>query len=247
MVNKLVIVKGKVGWSQSGPITCGNKDNPVLFQVNFPDNQADYFTVQFGVSQALFPTGPHINIPVPFDVYAILQFKVEGNVIQRIVSVNNGTTISAPGEALAIRVVDNTVYPGSLGAKYTVTIQVTPGTRPNTEQPATLYWSYPIDTNNTGFSESQIIAPGDELIVPVPTKTGVISFNLQAVGNSATGANIASDVTVNQLASSIQIAQVSNPEPTEFVSLVASASNLQIENNDQTNPVTVAINWGIDG
>ena len=184
----------------------------------------------------------------PVDPVAIIQFTIQGNKIQRIISVSNGISISAPGEALQVMVIDNTSYVGSLGLTYQITIQAAPGVRAAVNQPPILYWSYPPLPGHTQ-STSVLIPAAGELTVSVPTNAGVVSACIFALGDFAAGPApfVVPNVGVIQLASSIPVAYSELPEPGRFIPIMSNCSNLQLINNDQVNGVNVAVVWGIDG
>jgi hypothetical protein len=184
----------------------------------------------------------------PVDPVAIIQFTVQGNKVQRIISVSNGISISGPAEAIQVMVIDNTSYPLSKGYTYQVSIQVTPGVRAAVNQPAILYWSYPPVAGNAQ-STAVVLAPaGGDILVNVPVDAGVVSACIVAVGETGGATPFAQpQVVVIQLASAIQVAATFQPEPGRFIPLVSNCSVLQLLNNDPTNSALVAVIWGIDG
>lgn len=128
----------KQGWSASGTLVgqekwptndTGNRE--VSLQVDFP--QAGAYTVQFNLTPKL----PLTNHPVVAE--ASLLWSVEGNLVQRKVTVGNGTSISGVGQAVKVVVKDRTPATGPQESQeYVVGISVAPGTRANPLVPATI-------------------------------------------------------------------------------------------------------------
>jgi hypothetical protein len=203
------------------------------------------------VSQATvnpIPSPPSVPGPTqPVDPVAIIQFTVQGNKVQRIISVSNGASISGPAEAIQVQVIDNTTYPNSVGFQYEVSIQVTPGVR-SAIQPPILYWSYPPLAGNI-HNELVVIPPAGEIFVAVPTNAGVASVSVSAIGVTAGGTPpfTTPNIAIIQLASSILVSANELGEPGTFIPVISNCSQLQIINNDQTNSVNVSLIWGIDG
>jgi hypothetical protein len=196
------------------------------------------------------PSSPAVPGPAqPVDPVAIIQFTVQGNKVQRIISVSNGISISGPAEAIQVMVIDNTSYVESEGFQYQVTIQVTPGVRAAVNQPAVLYWSYPPNAAHTQ-NEAIEIAPGASLDVLVPVNAGVVSACVVCIGVNAGGGApwVPPQVAVTQLAGAgINIGTTFQSEPGVFIPIMSNCSQLQLQNNDQTNSALVAVIWGIDG
>lgn len=217
----------KQGWSQSGNLTTGDPNGKVSLQANFaPD--AGYYTVQFGVSGTV--TGNSYR-PV-----ALCTFTVEGNNVVREIDVSDGATISGPGQAIRVQVTDDTSE--NPGQKYGVSIQVTPGTRPTTEQPPTLF----------GGRLNQTLGETSE---EIPQNVGIISVFVTAIYVDGTGAVQPGPAPlVVQLfdGSSHLLSQFYAGLQGAWVPVPAGASFIEFQNFGAAGgTVNVAWTWGIDG
>jgi len=119
---------------------------------------------------------------------------------------------------------------------YTVTIQVTEGTRPNPEVPPTLF-------------AASVLLPtfgiGDSITVPVPPGSGANSVEVVAFSaNPLTKPNVM--VTQNNGGGAI-IKEYDPDINIGFVSLMANASSVTVTNQDPANDVRITITFGIDG
>jgi hypothetical protein len=134
----------KKAWSQAGPLFCQQLHPVVTMNVCFPE--PDVYTVQFEISSLLQDPGQSAQL-----TFADIVWSVNGTNVKRTVSVISGTTVSGVGEAVYVKVYDASP-PGSevgvAGAKYTATINISPGLRPaQSQQPY-----YDIPNPNSGLS-----------------------------------------------------------------------------------------------
>jgi len=206
----------------------GTKDG-FTFQVDF-DNEPGNYTIQFNVTN-IRPTrngdGPGNITPT-----AEVIWSVEGNSVRRLVSVVNGTSITGIGQGIRVRVFDET-DPGDTTAQqsYTVSVQVTRGSRPSIQQPPT-YGQYYTDSQGNVLFSSIVVLAGGASIIQVPQNIGAVSVWITAYypGQSFTDA----DLYVLQ----------------EDSALSAQASQIGLLNNTPNvggSPITFGILFGIDG
>lgn len=145
----------QTGWSQAGQLICQQTSPVVTFQVCFPE--ANVYTVQFEISRQLSASGQSGQL-----TFADLEWIVNGTTVRRSVSVISGTTISGVGSSVNVKVYDASP-PGSEvgvpGAKYTVTINISPGLRPaQSQQP---YYAIPNPLVGAGsfFGKNVFVVP----------------------------------------------------------------------------------------
>jgi hypothetical protein len=219
-------------------------------------------TSQLRAGVSIMATSPINATPAPpsgviqaIDSYAVIQFTVAGNKIQRVISVGNGTSISGPGEALQVQVFDNSYRPSSKGFAYDVSIQVTSGLRAAVNQPAILSWTYPQNAEVASSAGPDIPQPFWEIVVPpagfllvqIPQNAGIVSYNLSSFDASHPGAAPVLVVTQEDAAGDdLSNAYFGPPNPGAFIPLAPGATALLIQNPTADNN-TATIIWGVDG
>ena len=209
------------------------------------------------------PNAPASTTAQSVDAVAIIQWVVQGNKVTRAVTVGNGTTISAPAEAVSIMVLDNTYSLQSAGGSpsgsgpgyaYIVNIQVTTGVRA-TISPPLLNWTYPpgaVATETPGGPIYQpfanLPAPGlGSTTVPIPQGFGVNSFSIGAIDSihpaTAPILNVAQfDASGNILTRAF----LGPPDPAEFIPLIPNAVSLIIY-SPGPDTQDFSIVYGVDG
>lgn len=221
------------GWSSTVPMTTGDSSARAPVQANMP--VAGYKTIQFGVVPPAAPANDGV-----FAAVATISWMVEGNRLQRKVSVGNGVSISAPGEAFNVTIQDTTPTSGGLqvlGSDYVVTVNFAPGSRPSQNQPATL------------FGGTFTIAALGNLVLDVPANAGVISVEVIALdlGGTNLGAKIVVEQKVSNVSAVILKAYVIQDAYEGFVSLPGQATKLSLSNINGADAALVSVTWGIDG
>jgi hypothetical protein len=148
--------------------SANNQAQPLL-QVKFPC--AAVHTITFGLSGA--------KAGCQFRAY--VDWTIEGNVIKRLVTIGNGTSISAVATGVGIKVLDVSLV-GTVATKCTVSAGIAPGTRPNTQMPAMLT---AFRTNGSGvplsFQFQTTTAPGGNVTVPIPAFAGIANVLVTVV------------------------------------------------------------------
>jgi hypothetical protein len=124
-----------------------------------------------------------------------------------------------------------------LSLKYTVSVQVSEGTRPtNGTLPPVLFGLS--TTLNPG------VGPGSTIEVLVPVGSGANSVEVVALSdNAASKPNVA----VAQLTGGLVIKSYDPTINTGFVSLMPNALAIQVANQDTSDEVNICLTWGIDG
>lgn len=148
----------KTAWSASGELV-NDSEQTVLLQAVFQETGA--YTVQFAIN------GKDLtNSFSSRKTRATVTWKVEGNTVQRVIDVVNGTSISGTAQGVTVEVED--LSTGSDKTPYVVSVQVTKGTRPNVQQPP--YQTVPRFTIEDGDT-----TPVD---ITIPQNDGVISVKI---------------------------------------------------------------------
>lgn len=224
---------GKQGWQVQGNLYVGNPNTTVKLSANFPET--GYYTAQFNVT----------NLPLNGVVTATAIWSVEGNSVQRVISVSSGTTISGPGQGVNIVINDNTTVFGSgagevpQGTPYSVSVQVSPGSRPSGSNPPILI----------GQPNGAIILPigPSSVSFPVPQNSGVTSIEIVAMGEQPVAGYAQPNIIVEQLNAGGVIYATYNPVGAGFVPIAPGVASVKIHNLDTSNYAYAQIFWGIDG
>lgn len=217
------------GWQKSGSLFVGNTAVILPMQVNFPD--PGYYTLQFSAN----PKNP----PISFKAVADITWSVEGNQISRRVSIQNGMTISGPGQAVTLRMRDvsgaGTAWDGQ---QYDVTAQVTRGSRPTSAAPPLLF-----ERNSFG-----VAAGGSAVAVQVPQNVGINSVLVAVSQQLFATAGTPQNVSVAQQDPSGGVLFFWNPVVNPgFIPILPGVTQLTIENDDTAKNAEVSVVWGIDG
>lgn len=233
------------GWQQSSTLHAGDPTKRFTMQANF--EEADYYTVQFGV---ILPDGtPLVNaadyIPTSVPIVAPrakISWSVEGQTVARLLDVGNGTTISGPGQAARIEAYDAAVIAKNspaYGARYKLSAQISKGARPSINKPPTLR------------DATYLLAPASPVVVvPLPILAGVISVEITCLYFGDTGgANVNPRLTVTQsngLPTGLVLKTYNAFQYGGFVPIDPAAQYIQLQNEGTAN-VRATVTWGIDG
>jgi hypothetical protein len=239
------------GWSVPCKlITGGGQGNG---QLNYPSgHEAETFTVQFDVVP---PTGGASN--GAYDCYALLQWTLEGNRVQRQVSVGNGVSVTGTGVGLLVTLYDisqaiTSETDTSLNRPYTVNILVAPGTRASTTQLPTLKVQINWGGGPTD-SPFDLNAGSSSPVIPVPQQAGVIALECVAVSDQASAQPGTAIVVPNILVICMDATGGKNYKRwnpcinTGFVAIPPNTAAVQIVNQDTLNDSVITLTWGIDG
>jgi hypothetical protein len=234
--------KGIQCWSQAATLITGSNEKVPGPQAQL--SKASVVTVQFEV---IPPNGGGS----PFDCTALVTWKVHYVTVRRIVSVGNGVSISGVAEAFSVSLIDTTnlianVPAGDIGIKYNVTTTAATGTRPTTQQPATLRG---LTAAIAGVqSQGQInLAPGANVQYPIPPNAGVISVEVVAVSQATPFAPLQIEVDANGPGIVGTFKSWDLVDFPGFVSVPPNATSIFVTNKDTANSVYVTLTWGIDG
>jgi hypothetical protein len=212
------------------------------------------------------PAPPPATMPNSIDTTAIIQWTVQGNKVTRIVTVGNGTSISAPAEMVSVLVLDNTYNLVSAGGspsgsgpgfQYTVNIQVTTGVRAAILPPF-LNWNYPPGAValTAAFTPAAyqpfyaLAATGGaagEIIVPIPTNAGVIGYIISAFDSTTpTTPPIINAKQFDAGFFQLDRAYLGPPDPSEIIPIIPNAAFIGIE-SPGADTIGFSIVWVIDG
>lgn len=202
---------------------------------------ADTYTVQFSI----IPPAPIPSFGQTVNTLAIVRWKVQGQQMQRVVSVVNGTSISGLAEAVDVQVADysgfmTNAFGGPVnppGRSYKVAASLTKGIRAATLVPPSLALS------------PGAVVPGVGLAnFPVPPDAGVNCFYVTSVSQGNTTIDL-QDIIVSQFYGSTNNFAASYPLAVDgngWTPLFPGATNLSITTRDAAGTFMNVI-WGIDG
>jgi hypothetical protein len=171
-------------------------------------------------------------------------WSVEGNDVQRYITVVDGTSICAPAQACKVSLYDFT--PASTGfmiasAKYSVTVLASPGTRASPQQPP--IWVPPpyaqVSIPNGGPPQVYNLAPPNN-----QGPAGITMVNVSVLANPPAPIP-EGGVTVKHFAGTT-ILKSYDPRVTPWVPIAAGADSVQVFNNFTT-PIQVYLVFGVDG
>lgn len=231
------------GWSKTGKLVTGNQSQRVNAQVEFPN--AGPYTVQFTLTPG---TGADFSFN-PITAEADIFWSVEGNTVKRTVSVMDGMAISGFGQAVNVIIRDTTfdLALGPQGKEYDVTLNITPGTRPSENQPATLAIS---DGAGNYFFD---LAAGASGVIPLPD-AGAISVCVTAVSTLGDalpeGKAQVDQVKLDPTFVVIAHTKLYDPRDYEWVPLTPGVNGLRIVNltaGAGATTVRFSVTLGIDG
>lgn len=180
-----------LGWSKSGKLIPGNTSRGLAMQKQFPI--AGVYTAQFNIDQGNQP----INVRVRAE--AIIDWTVAGNSVRRIISVYDGVSISGTASAVNIAVRDTSIALAT-PIEYSVSIQITPGTRASHSMPPFLERDGAV-----------IVAPAASSDRTVPIDAGVIAV-YTSLATDTLGTPIASgDVRIRHIDNNASVLKSYDP------------------------------------
>jgi hypothetical protein len=241
--------EGMTGWSQSGKLATANANQKVTMQADFEKGAfgAGAYTVAFDIDQVSSPVKTRFNNRAEAEI----SWRVEGNAVNRRVSVSNGVQVSGCGQA--VRVVISDVTPDRVvvtgappaGEPYVVSVQITPGTRPTTETPPVLE----VFDKTTGLAFD--VATMTQTVVAIPQDAGVVSVYVTCAPTPIAGVPNGT-IIPNQ---GVQVshggfgAPLKIYDPRDFdgwVPIATGAFEIDLINNTGFD-ITFSVQFGIDG
>jgi len=204
-------------------------------------DRAGNYTVQFKVSGRALPIAGNI------DPVATVNWFLGGNNLSRRLSVYDGASITGCAESVTVTLTDETdVLDFSPIQQYSVTIMTAEGSRAGTQQPPT-YAIY--QNSNAGGTIRRLgnsyIAPGTNIVVPVPSEAGVIS--LFATGSDPNGSVFAEgDLIVRQRNVTGLLVKQYDARNMGWVPISPQTIDIELINNSAVNAL-MGLTWGIDG
>lgn len=221
--------------SAGGLLTTGDPSRQVSVQCGF--KKAGVVTVQFNLSTVT----PVAAITIRAE--AFIEFSVGGQSVTRRISIGDGSSISGTAEMVRVVMTDTTdltASPSNLGRDYQVSVQIAPGTRPDTSIPPTLL------TSPGGPPDAVTILSGNSLLVPVPADAGVSSVEV----------TVATVLAGPLLEQAVNVAHVTNngsttlkqydPRAFAFVPVANGTQYILLLNNSAVD-VLMQVTFGIDG
>lgn len=236
------------GWSNSGILVCGDRDGMVSLQADFGNHQGIY-TVQFNLKNDKVIDFEGHDARIPATAEAEIRWSVEGNEVVRKVTVTNGTSISAPAQAVRVVVRDVTqqfvgIWQDEFAIPYEVSIQVTRGSRATSAMPPMLIPQY---SNPTGYLT---IPGGGTSYQRIPVDAGVnallVSYVLEGTGGPAPGL-CKVELIFNGSPGFNTAGVVYDPAVNVGWMPVLPGNDLIIISNTGEDPINVTMVYGIDG
>lgn len=223
----------KDGWSATGQLASQTPGKTVGLQANF--DHSGVYTVQFSVT---IPVQLSTGAFIPIRPQATLRWSVEGSEVVRVIDIGAGTSISGVGQAVKVSMADALTAGASPGTFYTVSAQVSPGTRPNTQAPPTLFGGA-ASLNNAGSH-----------VFTVPQNAGVVSAMVTSDGGAIAGAGAGTENTIvviaqDSAAATLSVYLASTDDP-QFVTLPPQTATVTVINEGMAATV-ITLTWGIDG
>lgn len=218
-------------FSRSGTITTGNPVSAVsLSESKF--QIPGIYTVQFQISGRNMGLSPH--------TIAEISWRVAGNIVRRVISVNNGTSISAVCEGVSVLLKDDSkpITPQT----YDGVITVSHGSRGANEQPP-IYNPLTTYAGNT-FPGGILIPALTNAGVDVPVDAGVISVFTTASGFNDPVIFTEDKLQVQQLGASMT--KCYDPRLPQWVPIGDGVSTLFFKNKSAVD-VFFGFTFGIDG
>jgi hypothetical protein len=243
------------GWSASGELVTGGGDGAgVNLQAVFPN--AGNYTLQFSVQRG----DTYIVRPT-----AEITWSVQGNSVNRLVSIGNGLSISGQAEGVSVRIYDslteNLGFDHWLGLPYLVSMQVVPGTRPNVGQPPTYspvsyieenYNDASIETHDIGYTLAQVLK-NRPIKILIPENAGAISFLAHFIWNAPIAGDEPDEfipnhhILINQMTGAgYVLATYGHKDAIGFIPLIPGCTQIQIVNRSLMD-VRTSFLFGIDG
>lgn len=229
------------GWTQTGQLAVNTPAKTVSLQAYFPE--AGPYTVQFGVNPPVYNDPPfYKNQAIGWQATADIEWCVEGGSVMRQITVSDGTEISAPAEAVRVKVTDSTEVSSISAVLYTVTIDIVRGLRAS-------YGRLPI--LSAGLP-TQLAANGGSETIAMPQGIGVIAVEMAIAPTNGAYTVPACLVEFYQvlggiLADALLSVYLQTVGDQGFVTVPPGTTYVKITNADPANPAYVTVNWGIDG
>jgi len=215
-------------WSQSATINPKNtavpvKDGQTSVSMQFKCTPHGVYTLQFEIGSINIS-----NKPV-----AVIRWTAHGNNVTRKVSVINGMSISAPCDAISVKLFDED--DSSDAIPYAVSVQAAYGTRGG---------NYPPTLQNESIQTAA--KNGGTAVFSVPQDAGALSVFITA-WNAVAALDQTKILVIQTDDSSAQIRGYYDPAHLGFVPLAPSVTQIIVVNLDTANDAEVSIAFGIDG
>jgi hypothetical protein len=201
---------------------------------------------------------PLVPVPVPViaqptsSIYGVrcvatVNWKVEGNQVQRVFDIGSGVSITGVGQGVDVSIQDMTyTVNGPANVQYTVSAQVTKGTRPATALPPILIATTQVVP---GLGNGPVIGlgPGISADFTVPPNSGINSVEITTFDTTVPETEPNFLFVQHFNGSTIASKVYSAGLQTGFVKLAPNATDVRIINRSGSDSAFIAVTWGIDG
>lgn len=240
--------KTLTGWATTGELVTGagveGSKKPIHLQANLEHPQS--LTVQFSVLVSPSTTQSNPN------TRATIVSTVNGNSVQRIISVYDGMSITLRGQSIDVNVRDFTVASVSTGRQYTVGCLATLGVRASWKQPPILT-PLTFGTAPTGPFATPIVAAipvpvASSRFLQIPQDAGINSVNV-TVSNTA-GVIIPDDNVWVAMENSpgFAIQRIYDPRDYDWVPIAPNSDIIELRNiGTNGEQALFTVTFGIDG
>jgi hypothetical protein len=254
------------GTGRNKTLTRGQNSPTVILNENFVDEKgterASVYTLQFSRRPV---DGQVPSTQFPTITFATVTWTIDGNQIQRIISVANGQSLTGGGAGCTVSVNDatyvNPAQPDPI-PQYVVTVTLTPGSRGTAGNPPLYFPSnhttFPSNTQHPQngsagrlhpFVAGPPFLPANDNIAyfPIPKTSGCNSVQV-TVGADTAADELLSDVLIQQVDVTGNIVKsYNNNDYTGFVPIDPRADSIQITNLSTSIYTWYGIAFGIDG
>lgn len=227
-----------VGWGIRGKlITGGGEDNNKVQLTKTFDQQMKAHTIMFDGMDNNVAGMPGIVI-----TEAEILWSVNSVVVRRVISVQDGASITGIAQGVSVNVIDRSAL-GGVHVEYSVGITIAPGTRANIEQPPSLL-PFGVLSSGAAVNYAVSVAAGGTVTWTVPPNCGAVSAYLTAhqPGVVLTDA----DFNVGMLVRGILARQFSLSGCNRWVPLPPGCSTIVLTNSTGT-AIRASCQLGIDG
>jgi hypothetical protein len=228
----------KGGWSGYADMVTGQADpSPGPYFTC----DAQMMTIHFGI---IVPSRGEVLYDNIAHCVATIQAGVEGQWVQRQISVGLGTTITVAADSVQISFQDITALTNveaALGLTYRVTAQIVKGIRATYENPPILV-AFTDIVNSVPAQQSGVVSlnASGNARYPIPPNADAIAVEVMVVGT-------APDVTVFAASGAVDLKEWNPLATFGFVALPPGCTFVELQNNNAIDPVNVTVTWGIDG
>lgn len=242
----------KVGWSTEGKLISASATNPrpqdaVHLQVDFGEEAAEYYTLQFSLTPPRFSGENTADIRGKAEI----RWSVEGNFVRRIISVWNGASISGVGQGVSIKITDDTYNPDGAATsfEYRASVQVTKGTRPTLGGGQPPLYMPLLSAFVGGVAQAAdfnwLVPAATDLEFSVPEDSGVNSIYIATRGISTVPVD-PEQIQLTMFANGIEVWYGTLRNCNRFETLPPGVTFIRVR-NATANDMRFTVMWGVEG